>query len=53
MKVRLQILSACVLVTAAVPAAWSNGGGAAEMPMTRDQTPEDRAKSLYNNGVPM
>ena len=26
MKIRLQVLSACVLV-AAVPAAWSNGGG--------------------------
>ena len=53
MKVRLQILSACVLVATAVPAAWSNGGGAAEMPMSmpREQTPEDKAKSLYNDGV--
>ncbi|MBS0416340.1 MAG: tetratricopeptide repeat protein [Proteobacteria bacterium] len=52
MKVRLQILSACVLVAAAVPAAWSNGGGAVEMPrMSQEQTPEDRAKSLFNDGV--
>ncbi len=51
MRIRLQVLSACVLV-AAVPSAWSNGGG--EMPelrAPREQTPEEKAKTLYNKGV--
>jgi tetratricopeptide (TPR) repeat protein len=48
-----RVLSACVLV-AAVPAAWSNGGGAMSMPeirAPREQTPEEKAKVLYNEGV--
>ena len=53
MRIRLQVLSACVLV-AAVPAAWSNGGGSMPMPeirAPREQTPQEKAKSLYNEGV--
>lgn len=50
MKVRIQILSACLLVATAVPAAWSNGGGP-EPEMRAPQTPEEKAKSLYNDGV--
>jgi tetratricopeptide (TPR) repeat protein len=53
MKMRLQLLSASVLVAAAaMPSAWSAGGG--EMPeirAPREQTPQDRAKTLYNEGV--
>ena len=51
MRVRLQVLSACVLV-AAVPSAWSNGGGPMpEIRAPREQTPEEKAKALYNKGV--
>jgi tetratricopeptide (TPR) repeat protein len=51
MRVRLQVLSACVLV-AAVPSAWSNGGGPMpEIRAPREQTPEEKAKTLYNKGV--
>jgi tetratricopeptide (TPR) repeat protein len=51
MNMRLRILSACVLVSA-VPAAWSNGGGSMpEIRAPREQTPEEKAKSLYNEGV--
>ncbi|MEA3182211.1 MAG: hypothetical protein QOI59_5734 [Gammaproteobacteria bacterium] len=51
MKIRLHVLSACVLVAAA-PTAWSNGGGPEpEMRAPREQTPEEKAKTLYNQGV--
>jgi tetratricopeptide (TPR) repeat protein len=51
MNIRLQVLSACVLV-AAVPSAWSNGGGAMpEIRQPREQTPQEKAKALYNEGV--
>jgi tetratricopeptide (TPR) repeat protein len=53
MRIRLQVLSACVLVSA-VPAAWSAGGGSMSMPETsspREQTPQEKAKALYNEGV--
>jgi tetratricopeptide (TPR) repeat protein len=54
MAIRLQVVvSACALV-AAVPCAWSNGGGSMSMPQIRaprEQTPEDKAKVLYNEGV--
>src|ERR1700730_5010824 len=49
----LRVLSACALV-AAVPSAWSNGGGSMSMPEVRaprEETPEDKAKSAYNKGV--
>jgi tetratricopeptide (TPR) repeat protein len=51
MRIRLHVLSACVLVASA-PAAWSNGGGPEpEMRAPREQTPEEKAKTLYNQGV--
>lgn len=53
MTIRFQLLSACMLV-AAVPLAWSNGGGSMSMPeirAPREQTPEEQAKGLYNQGV--
>jgi tetratricopeptide (TPR) repeat protein len=55
MTIRLRVLSvsACMLV-AAVPSAWSNGGGSMSMPEVRaprEETPEDKAKSAYNKGV--
>jgi len=49
MKVR--ILSACLLMAMAVPAAWSNGGGPEPEMRTREQTPEEKAKTVYNEGV--
>jgi len=53
MTIRLRVLSVCLLTAAAVPA-WSNGGGSMSMPEVRaprDQTPEEKAKILYNEGV--
>jgi tetratricopeptide (TPR) repeat protein len=53
MTIRSTVLSACVLV-AAVPCAWANGGGSMSMPEVRaprEQTPEDKAKISYNEGV--
>jgi tetratricopeptide (TPR) repeat protein len=51
MRIGLQVLSACVLV-AAVPCAWSNGGGPMpEIRAPREETPEEKAKTLYNKGV--
>jgi tetratricopeptide (TPR) repeat protein len=53
MTTRLRLLSACVLV-AAIPSAWANGGGAMSTPeirAPREQTPEEQAKALYNQGV--
>lgn len=50
---RLGVLSACVLAVATVPA-WSAGGGAMSAPeirAPREQTPEEKAKILYNEGV--
>jgi tetratricopeptide (TPR) repeat protein len=50
---RLRVLSACVLF-AAVPSAWSNGGGGMSMPEVRaprEESPEDKAKAVYNKGV--
>ena len=46
------ILSACVLVSA-VPAAWAAGGAPMSMPSmsSREQSPEEQAKSAYNDGV--
>jgi tetratricopeptide (TPR) repeat protein len=52
MRIQLGVLSTCVLL--AVPAAWANGGGGMSMPRVespREQSPEDKAKSLYNDGV--
>jgi tetratricopeptide (TPR) repeat protein len=52
MKMRMQVWSACLLVATTVPAAWANGGGPEpEMRAPREQTPEETAKTLYNEGV--
>jgi tetratricopeptide (TPR) repeat protein len=53
MRTRL-VLASCVLVSAAVPAAWAAGGAPMSMPSMstpREQSPEDQAKSVYNDGV--
>jgi tetratricopeptide (TPR) repeat protein len=50
---RLAVLSACALV-AAVPSAWSNGGGSMSMPEVRaprEESPQDKARTAYNKGV--
>lgn len=50
MRTRL-VLASCVLV-ATVPAAWAAGGGPMpSMSTPREQSPEDQAKSAYNDGV--
>jgi tetratricopeptide (TPR) repeat protein len=52
MRTRL-ILASCVLVSA-VPAAWAAGSAPMSMPSmstSREQSPEDQAKSAYNDGV--
>ena len=54
MTTRLRVLAACVLVAAATPPAWSNGGGSMPMPQIRaprEESPEDKAKTAYNKGV--
>src|ERR1700741_2973037 len=46
-------LSACVLMSA-IPVTWANGGGTMRMPemsAPRVQSPQDQAKSAYNDGV--
>jgi tetratricopeptide (TPR) repeat protein len=54
MRIRLHVVSACLLV-AATPFAWANGGGSMQMsapsPEPREESPEDKAKGLYNQGV--
>jgi tetratricopeptide (TPR) repeat protein len=53
MRIRFPVLSACMLLTAA-SAAWAAGGGPMSVPQAgsfREQSPEDKAKSLYNDGV--
>jgi tetratricopeptide (TPR) repeat protein len=50
LRARGALLSGCLLL-AAVPAAWANGGGSMSMPSMSEQSPEDKAKSLYNQGV--
>ena len=54
MRIALQVLSACLLVTA-IPAAWANGGGGMSMPSMpatpRTETPQQKARDAYNDGV--
>jgi tetratricopeptide (TPR) repeat protein len=52
MRAHLTALSACLLVMA-LPAAWANGGGAMSMPspMPRVDTPQQKARDAYNDGV--
>ena len=47
------VVSACVLVSA-IPVAWAAGGGSMRMPEmspSRAMSPQDQAKSAYNDGV--
>jgi tetratricopeptide (TPR) repeat protein len=50
LRTRAALLSACVLI-ATVPSAWANGGGPVSRPMPMEQTPQDQAAGLYNQGV--
>lgn len=49
---RTAFISVFVLAVTA-PAVWANGGGSMSMPevRSREQTPEEKAKELYNSGV--
>jgi tetratricopeptide (TPR) repeat protein len=48
----LRLLSVCLFATA-MPAAWANGGGSTSMPqpMPRVETPQEKARDAYNDGV--
>jgi tetratricopeptide (TPR) repeat protein len=55
MRIALQVLSACLLASG-MSAGWANGGGGMSMPATprpmpREQTPQQKAKDAYNDGV--
>jgi len=52
MRITLQLSSLCLLAAVAC-AAWANGGGGMSMPAPppRVQTPQDRAREAYNDGV--
>jgi tetratricopeptide (TPR) repeat protein len=54
MRSTLQVLLLCLLVTA-IPVAWANGGGGMSMPqpmsMPREETPQQKARDAYNDGV--
>jgi tetratricopeptide (TPR) repeat protein len=49
MRARLNAMSACLLLIAAA-AAWANGGGAMTM-APRAETPQQKAREAYNDGV--
>jgi tetratricopeptide (TPR) repeat protein len=49
MRIHLQVVSACMLL-AAVPALWAAGGSPMPMPQ-HEESPHDKAKALYNDGV--
>ena len=55
MRITLTAVSACLLASP-LPAAWANGGGGMSMPqrmpeIRREQTPEEKARAAYNDGV--
>jgi tetratricopeptide (TPR) repeat protein len=55
MTTTLKVLSAGLII-ATVPLAWANGGGGMSMPspsmsMQREQTPQQKARDAYNDGV--
>ena len=53
MRATLQVFSVCLL-TMAVPAAWANGGGGTSSPLPsapREETPQQKARDAYNDGV--
>lgn len=54
MRTTLQLFSVCLLACA-TPAAWANGGGGISMPQPapapREETPQQKARDAYNDGV--
>jgi tetratricopeptide (TPR) repeat protein len=55
MTTALKVLSVSLIITGA-PLAWANGGGGMRMPspspsMPREQTPQQKARDAYNDGV--
>lgn len=46
----IKLLAACLLGSLLSPA-WGNGGGSMPAPMPRVQTPQQRARDAYNDGV--
>jgi tetratricopeptide (TPR) repeat protein len=54
MRSTLQVLSLSLLMTA-IPVAWANGGGGMSMPQPspqpREETPQQKARDAYNDGV--
>jgi tetratricopeptide (TPR) repeat protein len=50
MNIRLRVVSACLLA-AATPFAGAAGGGAMQIQAPRQESPQDKAKGLYNQGV--
>lgn len=53
MTTALKVLSVS-LILGGVPLAWANGGGGMSMPspfMQREQTPQQKARDAYNDGV--
>jgi tetratricopeptide (TPR) repeat protein len=54
MRIALRVLSAALLA-GAVPAGWANGGGGMSMPQPpptpREETPQQKARDAYNDGV--
>jgi len=51
MRIQWSMLAACALLVV-TPAAWCNGGGQMpEIRAPREQTPQEQARSLYNQGV--
>jgi tetratricopeptide (TPR) repeat protein len=50
MRAPLKVISASLLLIA-LPAAWANGGGAMSMSASRAQTPQQKAREAYNDGV--
>ena len=52
MRIALRLLSACLLASG-ISQAWANGPGgmSAPAPMPREETPQQKARDAYNDGV--
>src|ERR1700753_1763089 len=51
MRIRLHVMSACMLAAVATSVAWAAGGGPMEIQAPRQESPQDKAKELYNRGI--
>ncbi|HKT72515.1 MAG TPA: tetratricopeptide repeat protein [Steroidobacteraceae bacterium] len=53
MRIPVLVLYACAMSIVTTSAAWAAGGGSMSMPSVseREQTPQEKAKELYNRGV--